>query len=86
MAWRIVRLGAIAAGLALIGLGLAQTGETQKFARVFVGLALIFMALVADLVVAAVSYVRTRHKRCPSCAEKVHPAAQVCRYCGHPFL
>lgn len=24
-------------------------------------------------------------KRCPDCAELVHGAARVCRYCGHSF-
>ncbi len=45
-------------------------------------LALIISPLIAGILVLALG---SSGKACPQCAEKVQPAAKVCKHCGHQF-
>lgn len=45
-------------------------------------LALVISPLIAGILVLALG---SSGKACPQCAEKVQPAAKVCKHCGHQF-
>jgi multisubunit Na+/H+ antiporter MnhB subunit len=78
-------LTVVGVGVVLVVLGFGQSDSTHRDAELFVGLVLMLVGLVTDLITDVASRVRERRKRCPMCAENVHRAARICRYCGHAF-